>query len=57
MSISKLVVSLGRSFAAGMVYVALSRCTSREGLQVRVGEGQTYTHTHTNTHSAWCMAC
>lgn len=35
MSISKLVVSLQRSFAAGMVYVALSRCTSREGLQVR----------------------
>lgn len=35
MSISKLVVTLGRAFAAGMVYVALSRCTSRDGLQVR----------------------
>lgn len=36
MSISKLVVTLGRAFAAGQVYVALSRCTSRDGLQVRV---------------------
>jgi hypothetical protein len=35
MSINKLIVTLGRAFAAGMVYVALSRCTSREGLQVR----------------------
>jgi hypothetical protein len=37
MSISKLVVNVQRSFAAGMVYVALSRCTSRDGLQVRTG--------------------
>lgn len=35
MSISKLIVNLQRSFGAGMVYVALSRCTSRDGLQVR----------------------
>jgi hypothetical protein len=35
MSISKLVVNIQRAFAAGMVYVALSRCTSRDGLQVR----------------------
>lgn len=36
MSISKLVVNIQRAFAAGMVYVALSRCTSRDGLQVRL---------------------
>lgn len=35
MSISKLVVNVQRAFAAGMVYVALSRCMTRDGLQVR----------------------
>lgn len=44
MSITKLVVSLGRAFGAGMVYVALSRCTSREGLQV----GKLLTHSQTS---------
>lgn len=34
MSINRLVVHLAGAFGAGMVYVALSRCTSNEGLQV-----------------------
>ncbi|KAF6250527.1 hypothetical protein COO60DRAFT_1465293 [Scenedesmus sp. NREL 46B-D3] len=37
MSLGKLKVHLQRAFAAGMVYVGLSRCTSLAGLQV-VGE-------------------
>jgi ATP-dependent exoDNAse (exonuclease V) alpha subunit len=34
MSLSKLAVHLKDAFGAGMVYVALSRCTSLTGLQV-----------------------
>lgn len=34
MSISKLRVYLDKAFGAGMVYVALSRCVSLDGLQV-----------------------
>ena len=34
MYITKLMVHLGRAFAAGMVYVALSRCVSLNSLQV-----------------------
>lgn len=40
MSISKLRVHLGRAFAAGMVYVGLSRATSLAGLQVGITTGQ-----------------
>lgn len=36
MSITKLRVHLGRAFAAGMVYVGLSRATSLDGLQVGI---------------------
>ncbi len=35
LTLEKVIVDLSRSFAAGQVYVALSRCTSLEGLVLR----------------------
>jgi len=65
MTITLLRVHLNRAFGAGMVYVALSRCVSLEGLQVRRGSstcssssssnpsaGRSCMMTPTNTRSA-----
>ena len=35
MSIDRVVVDLSDGFAAGQAYVALSRCTSLQGLQIK----------------------